>query len=59
MSMVTSLAPVIGYDQASKIAKQAVAEGKTVRQLCLDEGVMPEAELDRLLDPKNMLNPEA
>jgi fumarate hydratase class II len=59
MSMVTSLAPVIGYDQASKIAKQAVAEGKTVRQLCLDEGVVPEAELDRLLDPRNMLCPEA
>jgi fumarate hydratase class II len=57
MSMVTSLAPVIGYDRASKIAKQAVKEGKTVRQTCLDEGVLPEDELDRLLDPNTMLHP--
>jgi len=59
MSMVTSLAPVIGYDRASKIAKQAVSEGKTVRQICLEEGVLPEAELDSLLDPVSMLAPHA
>jgi len=59
MSMVTSLAPVIGYDRASQIAKQAVAEGKTVRQLCLDAGVLAEDELDRLLDPRSMLHPQA
>jgi fumarate hydratase class II len=58
MSMVTSLAPVIGYDRASKIAKQAVAEGKTVRQLCIDARVLPEAELDKLLDPRSMLAPQ-
>ena len=57
MSMVTSLAPVIGYDRASEIAKQAVKEGKTVRQVCLDEGVLPADELDRLLDPTTMLHP--
>ncbi len=57
MSMVTSLAPVIGYDRASEIAKQAVSEGKTVRQVCLDENLMSEDELDRLLDPKSMLHP--
>ncbi len=55
MSMVTSLAPVIGYDKASRIAKQAVQEGKTVRQLCLDEQILPAHELDILLDPKSML----
>jgi len=59
MSMVTSLAPVIGYDRASQIAKQAVKEGKTVRQLCLDEQVLPEQELDKLLDPRTMLAPHA
>ncbi|EAU55866.1 class II fumarate hydratase [Mariprofundus ferrooxydans] len=57
MSMVTSLAPVIGYDRASKIAKQAVAEGKTVRQLCEEQDVMPLADLKRLLDPATMLHP--
>lgn len=57
MSMVTSLAPVIGYDKAADLAKRAVVEGKTVRQLCLEEGVLPEDELDRLLDPRSMLHP--
>ncbi|MDX8404234.1 MAG: class II fumarate hydratase [Mariprofundaceae bacterium] len=57
MSMVTSLAPVIGYDRASEIAKQAVSEGKTVRQVCLDEHVMSEDKLNRLLDPNTMLHP--
>jgi len=57
MSMVTSLAPTIGYDTASKLAKQAVAEGKTVRQLCEEQEVLPLAELKRLLDPMTMLHP--
>jgi len=59
MSMVTSLAPVIGYDKASQIAKQAVNEGKTVRQLCLELGVMDEVKLNALLDPTSMLHPAA
>ncbi|MFQ5344928.1 MAG: class II fumarate hydratase [Mariprofundus sp.] len=58
MSMVTSLAPVIGYDRASQIAKQAVAEGKTVRQICEEMHVLPAAELETLLDPKSMLTPQ-
>ncbi|TLS67856.1 class II fumarate hydratase [Mariprofundus erugo] len=57
MSMVTSLAPVIGYDQASMLAKQSVAEGKTVRQLCEEHAILPVAELNRLLDPATMLKP--
>jgi len=57
MSMVTALAPVIGYDLASKLAKQAVSEGKTVRQLCEEQDVLPLAELKRLLDPTTMLHP--
>ncbi|MCF6208143.1 MAG: aspartate ammonia-lyase, partial [Ghiorsea sp.] len=59
MSMVTSLAPVIGYDKASDIAKRAVKEGKTVRQLCIDENILPVTELDTLLDPRSMLDPHA
>jgi len=58
MSMVTSLAPVIGYDRASQIAKQAVAEGKTVRQVCEETNVLPAAKLEKLLDPKSMLSPQ-
>ncbi len=59
MSMVTSLAPIVGYDQASALAKEAVQEGKTVRQLCLEKSILPESELDSLLDPSTMLTPKA
>ncbi len=57
LAMVTSLAPVIGYDRASQIAKKSIKEGKTVRQVCLEEGVLPEEELERLLDPWRMTEP--
>ncbi len=57
MSMVTALAPRIGYDRAAAIAKRAVNEGKTVRQVCMEEKLMPAAELDALLDPVTMLHP--
>ncbi|RMG92175.1 MAG: class II fumarate hydratase [Zetaproteobacteria bacterium] len=57
MSMVTPLAPVIGYDRAADIAKRAVAERKTVRELCLELQVLSEDELDELLDPRHMISP--
>ena len=59
MSMVTSLAPIIGYDTAAKIAKKSVETGKTVRELCLEMKVMPEAELAEALDPVKMTAPSA
>jgi len=57
LSMVTALAPKIGYDLASKIAKESVQTGRTVRELCearLDELGMSKEELNRLLDPERM-----
>ena len=46
MSMVTSLAPVIGYDNAAKLAKRAVDEGRTVRDLCVSENILPADQLE-------------
>lgn len=57
MSMVTSLAPVIGYDNAAKLAKRAVEEGKTVRALVTEEGILPAEQLNELLDPAKMTEP--
>ena len=57
LAMATSLVPVIGYDRAAALAKQALAEGKTVRQLALELKVLPKDELDRLLDPHAMTLP--
>ncbi len=51
MAMVTSLAPKIGYDRAAEIAKESVATGRTVREICRQKKILPEAELNRALDP--------
>ena len=57
MAMVTSLAPIIGYDRAAEIAKESAKTGKTVRQLCQEQEVLPAAELERALDPVEMTKP--
>ena len=57
LMMVTSLAPKIGYEKSSSLAKEAFASGMTIRQLCLDQQVLPEKELDALLDPDSMTRP--
>ena len=57
MSMVTSLAPVIGYDAAAKLAKRAVDEGRTVRDLCVSEAILPFDQLEDLLDARKMTEP--
>lgn len=54
LAMCTSLVPVIGYDKSAALAKQAFSEGKTIRQLCLEQKLLPEKELNRLLDPASM-----
>jgi fumarate hydratase class II len=54
MALATALNPAIGYDKASKVAKRALAEGKTVREVAVDEGYLSEAEADEVLDPEKM-----
>jgi fumarate hydratase class II len=57
MAMVTSLAPKIGYDRAAEIAKESAKTGKTVREICREKKVLPEAELNAALDPVSMTEP--
>jgi fumarate hydratase class II len=52
--IVTALNPHIGYDNGAKIAKEAVASGRSVRDLVLEAGLMSEADLDEALDIKGM-----
>ena len=54
--LATALAPVIGYDDAAALAKEALKSGRTIRELALEHGLDPE-ELDRLLDPASMTEP--
>jgi fumarate hydratase class II len=56
LMLATALAPVIGYDEAAKLAKEALKSGRTIRELALERG-MSAADLDRLLDPASMTEP--
>jgi fumarate hydratase, class II len=56
LMLATALAPVIGYDQAAALAKDALKSGRTIRELALERGLDP-ADLDRLLDPASMTEP--
>lgn len=50
LALCTGLVPAIGYDKAAAIAKEAYREGKTVREVAKSHRVLPEQELNRLLD---------
>ena len=52
--MVTTLNPVIGYDKAAKIAKQAYKDGRRVKDVAAEMTDLSAAELDKLLDPAIM-----
>jgi fumarate hydratase class II len=54
LALATALAPVLGYDRAAEIAKEAYRSGKTVREVTLALGLLPEDELDVVLDPYKM-----
>jgi fumarate hydratase class II len=56
LMLATALAPVIGYDEAAKLAKDALRSGRTIRDLALERGMDP-ARLDDLLDPASMTEP--
>ena len=57
LMLATALAPAIGYDAAAKIAKEALASGKTIRQVARERTKLAPEELDRLLDPSRMTQP--
>ena len=57
LAMATALNPKIGYEEAARIAKEAFRSGRTVREVCESEGVLPPDELEETLDPRNMLRP--
>ena len=54
MALATALNVHIGYDKASEVAKAALEEGKTVREVALERGYLDEAEADAVLDPRKM-----
>jgi aspartate ammonia-lyase len=54
IGIVTALVPVLGYEKATDIAKEALASGRGVYDLVCDRGLMTRESLDQVLDPRNM-----
>jgi fumarate hydratase class II len=57
LMLVTALSPVIGYDQACRIAHHAFEQNLTLRQAALDLGVISAEAFDRAIDPRRMTKP--
>ena len=58
LAMCTSLAPIIGYDAAAEIAYEAFKTGKTIREVVLEKKLIDKKILDKVLNPKNMIQPK-
>ncbi|WP_299032006.1 aspartate ammonia-lyase [uncultured Anaerococcus sp.] len=57
VGIVTAFAPHIGYDKASAIAKESMREGRPIRDLILEKGIMTSDEIDKILDYRKMTKP--
>src|SRR2546421_8447989 len=57
LAIGTALAPIIGYDEAASISKEAYITGKTIREVARERTNLSEQELDRILDPASMTKP--
>jgi fumarate hydratase class II len=57
LMLVTALNPRIGYDKAAKVAQKAHAEGKSLREACVELGYLSGEEFDRLVRPEAMIRP--
>ena len=53
-SLVTALAPVVGYDAAAKVFKKAIAENVSIREAIERENLLPEKEIAEILDLKKL-----
>lgn len=57
LMLVTALNPVIGYDNAAKVAKHAHQTGKTLREAALELGLVTEEQFDQAVRPEKMVGP--
>jgi fumarate hydratase class II len=56
LMLATAFAPVVGYDEAAKMAKEALGSGRTIRELARERG-FSEADLDRIMEPEKLTAP--
>ncbi|MFC9336077.1 aspartate ammonia-lyase [Arthrobacter sp. NPDC057009] len=58
IGVVTVLNPLIGYDAATSIAREALSTGRSVTSLVLERGLLSAAELEEILRPEHLANPQ-
>ena len=58
LMLVTSLAPVIGYEKSAEIAKKALAENLTLKESAKQLNYLSEQDFDQIVQPKNMISPK-
>ena len=56
-AIATKLNPIIGYEKAAEIAKEAGRTGKTVKQLVIEKGILSAEEAEKVLDPRYLTEP--
>lgn len=59
LMLVTALNPVIGYENAAKVAKTAYKENKSLKQVAVELGLVTEAQFDEVVQPKTMVSPKS
>lgn len=59
LMLVTALNPVIGYENAAKVAKTAYKEGKTLKQVAVELNLVTEEQFDAVVKPEQMIAPKA
>ena len=59
IGIVTALVPVLGYETATEIAREALATGRGVYELVMERELMTREELDRALNPETMTEPRS
>jgi aspartate ammonia-lyase len=57
IGLVTALNPIIGYEQSTMIAKEALKTGRSVYELVLEHKILTKEQLDKILAPENMIKP--
>jgi fumarate hydratase class II len=57
LALATAFVPALGYDKAAALAKKAHEQNKTIREVALEDGVLPAQEIHRILDNMIYGNP--
>lgn len=57
ISLVTAINPYVGYEKATEIARTAMETGRSVREICIESGVLTKEEVDEILDLNNLTSP--